>query len=206
MSRWRELHAGRGEYCLKLLSRVKARLFTALLSTQFGSCGRGVVVCPPCRFGNLRFVHLEDNVIVNRDCWISTVVRAGEPPPRLVIEAGASIGMGATIAAAREVVLGEHVMLARNVYIADHGHAFEDVQTPSMLQGIRDVRPVSIGDGVWLGQNVCVLPGVRIGRHSVIGANSVVTRDVPDFCVAVGMPARVVKRYNAATKEWEKVV
>jgi len=97
------------------------------------------------------------------------------------------------------------VLLARNVYIADHGHAFEDVNTPIMLQGIDHVGEVEIAKHSWLGQNVCVLPGVRIGQHCVIGANSVVTRDVPDFSVAVGAPARIVKRYDHESRRWEKL-
>ncbi len=74
-----------------------------------------------------------------------------------------------------------------------------------MRQGIRPPMPVSIGDRSWLGQNVCVLPGASIGEHCVIGANSVVTSPIPDFSVAVGAPARVIKRYNGKTGGWERV-
>jgi acetyltransferase-like isoleucine patch superfamily enzyme len=110
--------------------------------------------------------------------------------------------MGVTISVAHEVVLGRYVMLARNVYISDHRHAYEDVDVPINEQGIADIRPTSIGDETWLGHNACVLPGVHIGRHCVIGANSTVTRDIPDYCVAVGSPARVVKVYDFREKRW----
>jgi acetyltransferase-like isoleucine patch superfamily enzyme len=63
-------------------------------------------------------------------------------------------------------------------------------------QGVEQIEPVEIGDGAWLGQNVVVGPGVRIGRGAVIGANSVVLSDVPDHCVAVGAPARVVREVS----------
>jgi acetyltransferase-like isoleucine patch superfamily enzyme len=113
--------------------------------------------------------------------------------------------MGATISAASRILIDEYVLLARNVYISDHGHAYEEVDTPIMCQGISMVRPVSIGRHSWLGQNVSVLPGASIGVHCVIGANSVVLSDIPDYSVAVGSPARVVKMYNRSTKRWERV-
>ncbi len=73
------------------------------------------------------------------------------------------------------------------------------------LQGLRDVAEVRIGAGAWLGQNVVVMPGVTIGCNAVIGANSVVTSDVPDHSVAVGAPARLIRRFNCACNRWEKV-
>jgi acetyltransferase-like isoleucine patch superfamily enzyme len=147
---------------------------------------------------------LGEAVIIHRDCWIT--IAAGSRPKgiKLIIGSHCGIGMGATIAAAQQVVLGEHVLLARNVYIADHGHAFSDPSRPIMDQGIDSIQPVSIGKNSWLGQNVVVLPGVAIGEHCVIGANSVVNRSVPDFSVAVGSPARVVKRFNRQKNLWEK--
>jgi len=74
-------------------------------------------------------------------------------------------------------------------------HAFEDGSRAVLDQGITRVAPVEIADGAWLGENVVVGPGVRIGRGAVIGANAVVLEDVPDFAVAVGAPARVVRRF-----------
>ena len=192
-----------GEYWLKLYPRLRARAYTALLSRQLGSAGRGVVISPPLRFANLQYVHLGDGVTIHRDSWIHVLTpRLGHPAPQLVIGPFSSIGMGATISAAADVVLGRHVLLARNVYISDHGHAYEDLQLPIMDQGITEAKRTSIGDETWLGQNVCVLPGVQIGRHCIIGSNSTVTRDVPDYSVAVGSPARVVKRYDLLKQRW----
>jgi acetyltransferase-like isoleucine patch superfamily enzyme len=99
------------------------------------------------------------------------------------------------LSAAVSVRLGRAVLLARNVYVADHGHAFEDTALPVLAQGFTEARPVEIGDGAWLGENVVVCPGVRIGRGAVVGANAVVLDDVPDYCVAVGAPARVVRQF-----------
>lgn len=186
-----------------LLARLRARIHTTLLSRELGSRGSGTVICPPLRFANLRFIHLGNDVTINRDCWIHVLTpNPGEPAPQLRIGDRSSIGMGATISAAQEVVLGRRVVLARNVYISDHRHAYEDAAVAILDQGITDVRPTSIGDDTWLGQNVCVLAGVRIGQHCVIGSNSTVTADIPDYSVAVGSPARVIKRYSFERKRW----
>jgi acetyltransferase-like isoleucine patch superfamily enzyme len=113
--------------------------------------------------------------------------------------------MGSTIAAGESITLEENVILARNVFITDHAHAFQDVERPIRDQGIDGVSPVVIGRNSWLGQNAVILAGVTVGQHCVIGANAVVRDSIPDFCVAVGAPARVVKRFNSTLECWEAV-
>jgi acetyltransferase-like isoleucine patch superfamily enzyme len=154
----------------------------------------------------LQHVSLGKDVIINRDCWISTHGRTSDNSgTKLTIGHGTAIGMGATISSALSIVIEEKVLLARNVYISDHGHAFQDISVFIKEQGISQPAPVHIGRGAWLGQNVVVLPGVKIGEHCVIGANAVVRTDIPAFSVAVGIPARVVRRYNCETAKWEKI-
>jgi acetyltransferase-like isoleucine patch superfamily enzyme len=89
------------------------------------------------------------------------------------------------------------------VYITDQNHGYEDVTRPISQQS-QPERPVVIGDGSWLGHGAVVLPGVTIGKHVVIGANSVVTKDIPDFSVAVGSPAKVIRQYDE-THGWVNV-
>jgi acetyltransferase-like isoleucine patch superfamily enzyme len=192
------------ERVVRWYPRIRARLFTILLSSQFQQIGAGSRVVPPFRFAQLHQISLGENVIIHADCWITGLGDPSEKGVKLSIGSHAGIGMGATIMAARQVVIGEYVVLARNVYISDHAHAFKDVTIPISRQGIDNIKPVSIGRHTWLGQNAVVLPGVSIGEHCVIGANSVVNRSVPDFSVAVGAPARVVKTYNKSTGQWEK--
>lgn len=197
---------GNIEQALHLWSRLRTRLFTLLLSSQFKKFGAGSRIAPPFRFYGLNEMSLGERVMINRDCWIQTISDPGDAySPKLVIKSHAGIGMGAQISASRQVVIEEYVLLARNVYISDHAHAFQNTDVPIMNQGINSIAPVSIGRNTWLGQNVVVLPGVTIGQHCVIGANSVVNSAIPDFSVAVGAPARVIKRYNQATGAWERI-
>jgi acetyltransferase-like isoleucine patch superfamily enzyme len=118
----------------------------------------------------------------------------GSDGPVLIIGDGTSIAGTAVLSAVTCVELGQRVLLARNVYIADHMHAFDNPDAAVLDQGVTRVAPVRIGDGAWLGQNVVVGPGVSIGPGAVIGANSVVLDDVPAQAVAVGAPARIVRR------------
>jgi len=161
---------------------------------------------PPFRYGNLGSISLGSDVQIMRDCWIQVIPPGSrDPHPALSIGDNVSIGMGATISAAKSIVIEDFALFARNVYISDHGHEYHDVGRPICLQGLRKLAGVRIGYGSWLGQNVVVLPGVSIGRNSVVGANSVVQSDIPDYCVAVGAPARVIKRYDSVRECWEHI-
>lgn len=128
----------------------------------------------------------------------------GPEPPILRFETGCSIGNFNHIAAMRHVVIGKHVLTANNVYISDNVHEYEDVNVPIMCQKIRFAGSVVIGEGSWIGENACII-GASVGRNCVIGANAVVTRDIPDYSVAVGAPAKVIKTYNFGTEEWVAV-
>jgi acetyltransferase-like isoleucine patch superfamily enzyme len=114
---------------------------------------------------------------------------------RGVVEVGdrTVFGHHCTVAADRGVVIGRDCLLAEMVSVRDHDHAFVDPDRPVLDQG-RATEPVRIGDNVWLGAKVTVTKGVTIGSDVVVGAHAVVTSDLPDRCVAAGVPARVVRR------------
>ena len=103
------------------------------------------------------------------------------------------------------VQIGDNVMFAQNVVLSGLNHGYEDINTPPSLQKVTTSK-ITICDEVWIGANAVITAGVRIGKHSIIGAGSVVTKDVPDHCIAVGNPARVVKKYNFTTENWEKII
>lgn len=183
----------------RLWTRARDKAFSIAARPAFASFGRRSVIQLPIRLSGESHVEVGSDVFVGAGSWIQVLFeergRLGEP--KLVIGDGTSIAGSCVLSAAHSVTIGRRVLMARNVYIADHGHAFADPETAVLDQGIRDVRPVEIGDGAWLGQNVFVGPGVRIGRGAVVGSNSVVLEDVPDHSVAVGAPARVVRTLGA---------
>ena len=117
------------------------------------------------------------------------------------------IGNHSTISSNVGIILGNGVLTGPHVFIADHNHKYENPCIPIYRQGVdcKSDTFLKIDDGTWIGTNVVIVGGVHIGRNCVIGANSVVTKDIPDYCVAVGSPAKVIKRYNFETQCWEKV-
>ena len=95
-------------------------------------------------------------------------------------------------------------MISDKVYISDNLHDYKDISIPIKAQEILEKSPVVIGENSWLGENVCVI-GASVGRHCVIGANSVVINNIPDYSIAVGSPAKVIKKFNHISKTWDKV-
>ncbi len=151
-----------------------------------------------------------NNIIVGKNVTILKGVHLGAcalskcKSPKLVIGNNCTLNHFNEIFAVSSIVLEDHVLTADRVYITDNIHGYEDPSTPIKRQPIETIcKEVRIGEGSWLGINVCVL-GASIGKHCVIGSNAVVTSDIPDYCVAVGMPARIIKRYDFDCQEWRK--
>lgn len=117
-----------------------------------------------------------------------------------------NIGMFSRLACINEISLGNNVLTGPNVFISDYNHAYENVEKPISAQGnIGKNNKVIIDDDCWIGTNVVICGNVHIGKHTVIGAGTFVNKDIPSYCVAVGNPAKVVKKYNFDRGEWEKV-
>ncbi len=140
-------------------------------------------------------------------------------PQAMLVSLGGSIKIGektevsmnSRIASMGFVKIGDHVLMGPHVFIADYNHEYHDPTIPIMYQGNSftpklDGSPnLVIDDGTWIGTNAVIVGNVRIGKHCVIGANSVVTKDIPDYSVAAGIPAKVIKRYDFEKKEWVRV-
>ena len=127
--------------------------------------------------------------------WITATegakVRIGE---------GTFLNIAVMVAAVQLVEIGSHCMLANGCFVTDANHRFDDPDTPVPWQGFDSKGPTRIGDNVWMGANVVVTSGVTIGERCVIGANSVVTQDVPPFSIAAGVPAKVLRAVSYPPK------
>jgi acetyltransferase-like isoleucine patch superfamily enzyme len=151
----------------------------------------------PTTIFNEQYIHVGANTLIGPDISLSAGMVPGQQcitNPVVTIGDRCLIGRGSGIVGHFSIEIGNDVWTGHNVYITDQNHGYEDVTRPISQQS-QPERAVKIGDGSWLGYGSVVLPGVTIGEHCVIGANSVVTRDVPSFSVAVGVPARVIKKY-----------
>lgn len=119
--------------------------------------------------------------------------------PIIKIGDNAIIGDDNHIGAINEIVIGDNLLTGSNVYITDHNHGKGDEKEcllPPVKRNLYSKGPVYIGNNVWLGNNVVIMPNVTIGNGVVIGANSVVTKSVPDYCIAAGVPAKIIRRNN----------
>ena len=114
------------------------------------------------------------------------------------------------IGATEKIIIEDNVLIASKVYISDHNHGSykgDEQDSPMSIPKERKIysSPIKIEKNVWIGELCCILQGVTIGEGSIIGAMSVVTKDIPPYTIAVGSPAKLIKRYNFKTKKWDKI-
>jgi acetyltransferase-like isoleucine patch superfamily enzyme len=128
------------------------------------------------------------NTLLEPGVWITAPDAA-----RVRIGEGTFLNLGVMVASVELVEIGSHCMLANGCFVTDGNHRFDDPERPVTWQGFTTKGPTRIGDNVWCGANVVITSGVTIGERCVIGANSVVTTDVPARSIAAGAPARVLK-------------
>jgi len=122
--------------------------------------------------------------------------------PRISIGNRVTSTAGLQVAAMSEVIIEDDVMFGPNVNITDGLHGYENANEPYKYQRMFKIKPIRIKQGCWIGQNVVILPGVTIGEFSIIGANSLVNKSLPDKCIAVGNPANVIKIWDENTQSW----
>lgn len=150
-----------------------------------------------------RFISIGEHVFIENGTWLAAAPIDGSPTCSLTIGDGTYIGRFGHIYATKKITIGKKVLIADKVYISDNQHGFRDIRLPIIDQPVLQLGEVEIGDGAWLGENACII-GAKVGKNSVIGANALVNKDIPDYCVAVGSPAKIIKRYNFELKEWRE--
>ncbi len=148
-------------------------------------------------------IFLGSKVYINSYGWLACEPLTGNNNCSLSIGDDTYIGRFCHIYATSIIEIGKKVLMADKVYISDNAHGYKNINLPVIDQPVEQLNPVVIGDGAWLGENVCVI-GASVGKNSVIGANAIVTKDIPDYCVAVGSPAYIIKKYNFEKNEWCK--
>ena len=112
------------------------------------------------------------------------------------------IGMGNTIIGPIEI--GNNVIFAQNIVASALNHEYRDIHTPILEQKILTGK-ITVEDDCWIAANAVITSGVTIGKHSVVAAGAVVTKSISPYSVAAGNPAKVIKKFNFETNEWEKV-
>jgi len=165
---------------------------------RLGSCGPGALIRAPRKILGGHYIHVGSKFDAFPGLRIEAFDRHLDEhfSPRITIGDRVSINYDCHIGCVNEITIGNDVLLASRVYISDHSHGapdYHDIVVPPSERKVVFKGPVIIEDGVWIGEGACILPGVRIGRYAIVGANAVVTRDVPPYTIVGGVPARTLK-------------
>jgi len=191
-------------YIIKKLSAIIYRLIIKPhFKKVFGQFGDKTYLPYSTKLEYPQNIFVGQNVTIGRMCWLASNPLTTNKNPKLIIGDGTYIGNFAHIYCTSKIEIGNNVLLADRVYLSDNLHTYEDVNIPIINQPIKQLESVLIGDGAWIGENVCII-GASIGKQSIIGANSVVNKSIPDYCVAVGSPAVIIKRYSFENQTWLK--
>lgn len=193
-----------------LYGYLMAKLLSIVWRVYLRQVGRGFHVCRGARFEGGKDICVGKNFYAGPMLWVAAVQQHFEYRYTPVVEIGANVSCSefVHIAATTRVTIHDGVLIGSRVHITDHGHGCyrgseqDAPNVPPVLRQLSHGNPVEIGANVWLGDGVVVLPGVTIGAGSIVGANSVVSSSLPAGVIAVGVPARVVKYYDAASGQW----
>jgi acetyltransferase-like isoleucine patch superfamily enzyme len=188
---------------------TKAKTIWMQRTYPFSGFGRGVSIHYSCdiRRSAANRIRIGNSVYVAPGTWLNIPEPAVDAPAAIIIENGCRIGRRCMISAKNRVHLEPDVMLGPSVLITDHSHEFSNPDIPIHAQGLTVGGTVLIERNCWLGHGaavICSSGSLSVGRNSIIGANSVVTRSVPPFSIVSGNPAKVIRRYDPGSGEWVK--
>ncbi len=195
--------------CIAGIIRTKAKTVWMQLTYPFAGFGRGVSIhysCDIYRSASNR-IRIGDFVYLAPDVWLTIPEPGIGVPAAIILENGCKIGRRCMISAKNSVWLEPDVLLGPSVVITDHSHEFSNVDLPITAQGLTAGGTVRIERNCWIGYGAAIIGAsgpLVVGRNSVIGANSVVTRSIPPFCVVGGNPAKILKRYDSPKGKWTR--
>lgn len=176
-----------------------------ILSLRYGiSPSKHVYFGKNVRIVNPQYVDMGGQVFIDDDVELCVNQTMPGVTPKLLIGNRVHFGKMNRIGCDNKIVIEDDVLFAPHVHISDRNHGFEDIHTPISRQKVTSKGPVVIGAETWLGFGCQVMSGVKIGRHCVIAAGAIVVKDVPDYSVVGGNPAKILKKYNQITNKWEK--
>jgi acetyltransferase-like isoleucine patch superfamily enzyme len=194
---------------LGVFTRLANKLHSLWLAYTypFFSIGKDVSVHHSCELlrSRAKYIRIGNDVMVGHEVWLNIPDTSSCKDPAIILEDGCRIGRRSVISAKNEIRIMESTILAPSVLLMDHNHAFEDVSLPIARQPMTPGGTIRIEEGCWIGFGAAIVASrdeLVIGRGSVVGANSVVTRSIPAYSVAAGNPARIVKQYDPVSKRW----
>lgn len=178
---------------------IKRKFYTAWISEEFASCGKQSKFYGFKLLYGAKYCHIGKGVRIGSDVVLEVYDKYMEQSfsPKFSIGNDSCIGDDSHITCINEIRIGNNVRMGRKIFITDNAHGASDPNLLDVRPNLRPMiskGPVVIEDNVWIGEMVCIMPGVIVGRGSIIGANAVVTKNVPSYCLVGGNPAKVIKQ------------
>lgn len=180
------------------LTTISAYLYSSWISRGFKSFGNESLIFPYCDLFGQSHISLGNNCIISSGTSLTAWDKhqSNFYSPEIIIGNNVSIGADSHITAINRVEIGNNVLTGKRITISDNSHGDSELKfltIPPAHRPLVSKGPVIIEDGVWIGEKVTILANVKIGKNAIIGANAVVTSDLPANCIAVGIPAKVIK-------------
>ena len=194
---------------LELLTRGITKLYSIWVSLvyPFASIGSKVSLHFTSELDRQRATRISigNSVSLRKDVWLNVATEDPTGEPVIVIEDNCTLGRGTMVSAKNRIHVERDVIIGQQVAILDHNHEYEDITTPILSQGITEGGRIRIGQGSWIGRGsvvICARGELTIGRHCVVGINSMVMRSIPDYSVVFGSPATIIRQYDPETRAW----
>lgn len=172
---------------------------------KYGHIGRNTTVYKPRISDNESLISIGDNTTILGGSRLQLYPEHSNGKSLISIGNNCYIGYNNSFLAGGKIIIEDGVLMASNILISSENHSMNPEDKDYYMDQPLVCSDVRICEGSWIGEKVCILPEVTIGKKAIIGAASVVTHDIPDYCVAVGSPARVIKVYNFEMHKWIKV-
>lgn len=169
---------------------------------QFGD--NSVISKPFLQLSGCKNIVIGSNTTILSNCRLSVYGDSNQANITIGDNCYVGFGFSALSSSKASIIIGNNVLCASNVIITNENHGMDPESLIPYMDQELTATNVFIGDGCWIGEKVCILAGVSIGKKSIIGAGAVVTKSIPSYSIAAGNPARVLKTYNFESKKWEK--
>lgn len=172
---------------------------------RFKYFGEGAKIEYPSNVPDSKYVSIGNNTTILKNSRIQVYNLLTGKKANVTIGNNCYIGYNLSILAGENIEIGNDVLIASYVLITSEDHGMNpESEIPFMNQPLI-CKPVKIGDGTWIGEKVSILPGVTIGKKCILGTNAVVTKDIPDYSIAIGIPAKVIKKYDFENHYWKSI-
>ena len=185
---------------------VKRDIIGPMGKMKYGHIGNNTILYRPSITDNEKLINIGDNTTILRGIRLQLYPKQSESKSSIHIGNKCYIGYNNSFLAGGKIIIEDHVLMASNILISSENHSMNPEDKKYYMDQPLTCADVKICEGTWIGEKVCILPGVTVGKKCIIGASSGVTHSIPDYCIAAGNPARVIKQYSFEQHKWFKVV